>query len=187
MPAKRTSSRKPAPPPFKPQKTAYSPPDLCWEIVLSNPQTTAAHLRSWRWIWLLPQVARAFRAGLEQERWMRSMCADESKSLMMMMIWKSKANAIFALTASDMADVVCKVVRGVGWMKCRETHLMRCDTILQLALDKHGGTFKSINDAFLKRAEAKRMRKKNRPRKPRCFSSYYNTDCSDCDDNDDMF
>ena len=62
MPAKRSKLPKPSPP-FKPQKTTYSPPDLCWEIVLANPHT-AVHLASWRWMWLLPQTARAFRASI---------------------------------------------------------------------------------------------------------------------------
>lgn len=176
MPAKR-ASKKPEPfKPFTPQKTAYRPSDLCWEIILANHQT-AVHLACWRWMWLLPQVARAFRAGIEQEKWMKSMCENTQ-----IMIWKSKANALFALTARDMADVTCKVVscNGRGWKRCKEAHLMRRDTVLQLALDKHGGTFRKINDVFLKRADARRMRK--RPAKRRYFYIDSESDYSNYED-----
>ena len=151
MPVKRKPKPPPPPPPFKPQKTSYSPPDLCWDIILTNPNT-ADRLTSWRWVWLLPQVARAFRAALQPDQWM--MHTGHA------LLWKTKANALLALTAKDMASVDYTVVEGTGWYRRHETHLMRRDTLLQIALDKHGGTYKAINDVFLKRAEAKNMRKK---------------------------
>lgn len=140
--------------PFKPQKTAFQPPDICWEVVLANPHTAVA-LAQWRWLWLLPQVCRAFHDGVQPGRWVRTMCAADSRPT----IWKAKANALFALTPRDMANVKCTVVEGTGFMRYKETHLMRRDTVLELALAKHGGTYAAINSAFLKRVEAKEMRK----------------------------
>ena len=106
------------------------------------------------------------------------------------MIWKTKANDLFALTPRDMADVVCKVIDcGSGWRRRKEVHLMRRDTVLQLALDKHGGTYRAINDAFLKRAEARRLRNKRKrpPRVKKARYCYNDWDCSDysCDDDEE--
>jgi hypothetical protein len=146
-------------PPFHPQATAFQPPDTCWEAVLANHQPTlTVVLTEWRWLWLLPQVCRAFRRGLQPELCVRSMCAADGQPV----IWKSKANDLFALSRADLAGIESVVVRGAGWMRFKETHLMRRDTVLQLALAKHGGTYAAINGAFLKRAGAKERRKKGR-------------------------
>ena len=158
MPSAKRASRKrkasavcQAAPPFSPRKTGYSPPDLCWDIILSNPRA-AGVLSSWRWMWTLPQVSRAF--ALQRDLWVRWACACDTAPV----IWKSKANAIFALTARDMARVGYSVVYSPGWRGHKEIHLMRRAPLLQLALDKHGGTCQGVNAKFLKRAEASRRR-----------------------------
>ena len=51
---------------------------------------------------------------------------------------------------------------GTGWARYKETHLMRRDAVLQLALAKHGGTYAAINGAFLKRARAREERRRRR-------------------------
>ena len=51
----------------------HTPSHLCWEILLSNPCTAAA-LSSWRWILILAQVNRAFRALIQPDRWAEWMC-----------------------------------------------------------------------------------------------------------------
>ena len=75
----------------------------------------------------------------------------------MPMIWKKKANEIFALTAKDVDDVECRVVNGTGWMRYKETHLMKRKIVLQIALAKHGGSFDAINAAFVAR-KAKKLK-----------------------------
>lgn len=151
--SKKRKTTKPSRPlsPFRPQKTAFQPPHACWEVVLANPHT--AHILSkWRWLWLLPQVSSAFRAGLQQEIWLRSMCKLDIEPL----IWKAKANELFALTPNDFQHARCFVVCTRSY---RETHLMYRTTVLQLAFKKHGDSFRALNDAFLKRQEAKRKRR----------------------------
>ena len=140
--------------PFRPQTTAFQPLHTCWEVVLANPAILSV-LTEWRWLWLLPQVCRAFRHGLQPERCFRGMCAADVRPV----IWKSKANDLFALSRAALDHVECTVVAGVGCMRYKETHLMRRDTVLQLALAKHGDSFAAINAAFVKRA-AKRKAKK---------------------------
>jgi len=139
--------------PFRPQTTAFQPSHTCWEVVLANP-TILSVLTEWRWLWLLPQVCRAFRHGLQPERCFRGMCAADVRPV----IWKSKANDLFALSRVALDNVKCTVVTGVGCMRYKETHLMRRDAVLQLALAKHGDSFAAINAAFVKRA-AKKKRK----------------------------
>jgi hypothetical protein len=153
VPVKR---RKTAPkePSFRPQTTDFQPPCACWEVVLANP-TTLSVLTEWRWLWLLPQVCRAFRHGLQPERCFRGMCAADVRSV----IWKSKANDLFALSRGALANVECTVVAGVGWMRYKEVHLMRRDTVLQLALAKHGDSFAGINAAFIKRVAKGKAKK----------------------------
>jgi hypothetical protein len=156
MPAAKRASKKrrllaPVSPPFVPKRTGYSPPDLCWDIILSNPNV-ASTLSSWRWMWTLPQVARAF--ALQRDLWVRWACACDAAPV----IWKSKANALFALTARDMAKVGYSVVFAPGWSHHKEIHLMRRAPLLQLALDKHGGTCQGVNAKFLKRAAARERR-----------------------------
>ena len=146
-----------ATPPFRPQATAFQPPDTCWEAVLAN-QRALAVLAEWRWLWLLPQVCRAFRRGVQPELGVRSMCAADAGP----MIWKSKANDLFALGRADLAGIEHAVVMGTGWARYKETHLMRRDAVLQLALAKHGGTYAAINGAFLKRARAREERRRRR-------------------------
>jgi hypothetical protein len=150
------------PPPFHPAKTTFSPPHLCWEVILTNPKT-AATLSSWRWMWTLPQVCKVYRASMQMDRWINWTCVEDKTPT----IWKTKANELLALTVKDLEDVECRVVHGSGWKKRYETHLMRRDTLLQLALAKHGGTYKGINAVFLKKKEAKKKRKK--PCRRRCY------------------
>ena len=152
-PRRTKSARKSDPPPFRPKQTQFCPPELCWEVILANPHTAAA-LASWRWVWVLPQVSKAF--AVNKDSWIRWMCAADREPL----IWKTKANAVLALTAKDMQDVSCHVAQGTGRRRRYETHLMRRDVVLKLALGKHGGTYAGINAVFLKRADAKSKRKR---------------------------
>jgi hypothetical protein len=149
---RRTKNSRKTDPPFHPKHTQFCPPELCWDVILANPHT-ATTLASWRWIWVLPQVCKAF--VVNQDSWIQWMCAADRKPL----IWKTKANAVLALTAKDLQDVSCHVARKTGWRRRYETHLMRRDVVLKLALEKHNGTYAGINSVFLKRAEATKRRK----------------------------
>lgn len=150
-PVKRSKRKRVA---FKPQNSSFQPPHLCWEVILANPQTIAT-LKEWYWLWLLPQVCRAFKSGVQAEHWFRLMCASDIKPL----IWKGKANAVFALTRRDMESVKYTAIEGKGYMSYKEVHLMRRDTILGLALAKHGNSFAAINRAFQKRLEKRKKRR----------------------------
>ena len=129
--------------------------NTCWEVVLANP-TILSVLTEWRWLWLLPQVCRAFRHGLQPERCFRVMCAADVRPV----IWKSMANDLFALSCAALANVECTFV---GWIryknKRKKTYLMRRDTVLQLALAKHGDSFAAINAAFVNRAAKLKKRR----------------------------
>jgi hypothetical protein len=129
-----------------------TPPDLCWDMILGNP-CTARCLSSWRWMWTLPQVSKAFKAALDRDQWVRWACVDDLTPS----LWKSKANAMLALTAHDMRGAVRLVVTR-HWPRRRETHYMRRDELLRLALAKHGGTCDGINAVFLKRQGRRRRR-----------------------------
>ena len=103
-------------------------------------------------------------------------------------IWKSKANDLLALTAKDLQDVECSVVCGTGRSRYKETHLMHRQTLLQLALSKHGGNFCKINAVFLKKNAAAAVRKEknrcnnNRHRHNNNNDNYYDDDDDDYDD-----
>ena len=153
-------------PSFCPKPTEFSPPHLCWDVVLSN-QHTAATLSSWRWLWLLPQVCKAF--ALQPDSWLKWMCVADTVPK----IWKTKAGAVLALTAKDLQDVNYCKVHSSGWKRRHETHLMRRDSVLELALAKHGGTHAGINAVFWKRKEAKKKRKK---------TARYGRECSESDE-----
>ena len=135
---------------FIPSKTLHAPSHVCWEVVLSSP-CAAATLSSWKWIWMLRQVSRAFRTLVQPDRWVLWMCQNDARPC----IWKSKANDVLALTANDLKDVVFEVVCGVGRMRYKETHLMHRQALLKMALAKHGGTVARINAVFLKRNSKK--------------------------------
>jgi hypothetical protein len=137
---------------FRPRASGFSPPELCWDVVLANPQT-ARVLSSWRWMWTLPQVAKAF--ALQRDEWVRWACAGDPGPL----LWKAKANEVLALTARDLARVGHTVVYSMG-RYLYEVHLMRRAAALQLALDKHGGTCAGINGVFLKRRSARDRRRR---------------------------
>ena len=139
---------------FKPQKSSFQPPHACWEVILANPQTIAT-LKEWYWLWLLPQVCSAFKNGVQSEHWFRLMCASDTESL----IWKGKANALFALTRRDMYNMNYTAIKGKGYMSYKEVHLMRRDNILELALAKHGDSFAAIKQAFRKRLEKRKKRR----------------------------
>jgi hypothetical protein len=159
-PADAGAKKKKAPPPFSPIKTTLlntPQQQLCWDFILSNPATAAA-LSSWRWIWVLAQVNKAFRASVQADSWVKWMCVNDTKPS----IWKSKANDVLALTAKDLINVHCDVVCGTGCMRYKQTHLMHRHTVLQLALTKHGGSMSKINTVFLKKADAKMERGKKR-------------------------
>ena len=141
-------------PVIKPTTLIYS--HLYWDIILALPQT-AILLSSWRWVWVLSQVNKDFRAALMRTDWIKSMCALDRKPL----IWKKKANDLFALTADDMQHLECDVRCGTGFMRFKETHLMFRQAVLELGLAKHGGTFESINAVFLLRKQ--RRERRNRP------------------------
>jgi hypothetical protein len=139
--------------PFRPSKRGYAPPGLCWDVVLASP-AAAGVLSSLRWMWVLPQVARAFREALVPDQWAGWACAAEAVPP----LWKAKANELLALTARDMARVPRAVVVSWGVWGWHEVHLMRPALLLRLALDKHGGTCAGINAAFLKRRDARARR-----------------------------
>jgi hypothetical protein len=149
---KQTTSRKrkqPKPPPFAPQKTAFSACHVSWDVILSN-QGTAETLGSWRWLWTLAQVFGTLPHADEMMRWM---CFRDSRPV----IWKKKANELFALTPMDLMHVKIETIYN-AWGY--EVHLMYRPGVLQLALAKHGGSFAAINAAFLARKSRNAKRKK---------------------------
>jgi hypothetical protein len=139
---------------FIPAKTTRTPPALCWEIILSNPQT-AAHLAKWRWMWVLRQVNRLFNVTIQPAHWMHWQCENDALPV----IWKKKADEVFALTAKDLTGVELTVSIGKGMLYWKETHLMWRKKVLALALAKHGGTLDGINAIFLKRKRARLVRR----------------------------
>ena len=152
---KQPTSRKlkqPKPPPFAPQKTAFSAPHVCWDVVLSN-QGVAETLGSWKWLWTLAQVFGTLPHADEMMRWM---CARDRRPV----IWKKKANELFALTPMDLMCAKFESVMGNTWGRYHEVHLMYRADVLQLALAKHGGSFAAINAAFLARKSRNAKRKK---------------------------
>ena len=136
---------------FCPQKTAHVPQPLCWEIVLSNPQTGIV-LSKWRWIWVLRQVSRAFHDVIQPDRWIHWQCANDLRP----MIWKRKADEVLALTCKDLGNIKITVSKGAS--RYKETHLMWRKTVLELALTKHCGTFNGVNSVFLKRLARRSMK-----------------------------
>lgn len=153
---KQPNSRKlkqPKPPPFAPQKTAFSASHVSWYVILSN-QGTAETLGSWKWLWTLAQVFGTLPHADEMMRWM---CFRDRRP----MIWKKKANELFALTPMDLMHAQFETVYGNNaWGRSYEVHLMYRAGVLQVALSKHGGTFASINAAFLARKSRNAKRKK---------------------------
>jgi len=139
---------------FIPAKTTHAPAPLCWEIILSNPQA-AAHLAKWRWIWMLRQVSRLFNITIQPAHWMHWQCENDALPV----IWKKKADDVFALTAKDLTGVELTVSIGKGMLYWKETHLMWRKKVLALALAKHGGSLDGINAIFLKRKRARLVRR----------------------------
>ncbi len=138
---------------FIPQKTGFTAPHLCWEIVLSSQQTSAT-LGKWRWIWILAQVFGTRRLPVdEMVRWM---CLNDVYPL----IWKKKANELFALTAGDLSSIQYDVVASRHGRRSGEVHLMFRLDILNLAMEKPGGTVAAINQAFLTRRAKNSKRKR---------------------------
>ena len=152
MPRRR--STKPAEAAFAPQKTAFRAAHVCWDVVLCN-QHTAAALGSWRWLWTLAQVFGTLPHADQMMQWM---CLADRRPV----IWKKKANELFALTPADLMHTHFETVVGKTWR--REIHLLfRCDA-LKLAMEKHGSAFSAINAAFLARKHRNAKRKKPEPR-----------------------
>jgi hypothetical protein len=148
----RTAKQLP-PPPFAPQKTAFSASHICWTVVLSN-QGAAETLGSWKWLWTLAQVFGTLPHADDVMRWM---CLCDGRPV----IWKKKANELFALTPKDMMHAQVETVYGnSAWGRSYEVHLMFRADVLKLAMAKHGGTFAAINAAFLARKSRNAKRKK---------------------------
>jgi len=133
---------------------------LHWEIILSHQQTIVT-LSAWRWIWTLSQVNKAFQAALMRVDFLKAMCANDTKPL----IWKQKANDLFALTATQLQHIPCELHWGSGYMSFKETHLMHRSAVLELALAKHAGSFDTINTVFLRRKKQRESRKSYQTRK----------------------
>ena len=89
---------------------------------------------------------------------MRWMCRADRRPL----IWKAKANELFALTAADLARTRYETVMGLYWR--REVHLLFRGDVLKLAMEKHGGAFDALNAAFLARKQRNAKRKRRQPR-----------------------
>ena len=143
-----TSRKQPKPPPFAPQKTAFSPSHVSWDVVLAN-QVTAETLGSWKWLWTLAQVFGTLPHADEMMRWM---CSRDRRPV----ISKKTAGELFALTPNHyMFETVYDPWAG-NYILYR---MYRID-VLRLALSKHGGTFASINAAFIARKTRNAKRKK---------------------------
>ena len=143
------------PPPFAPQKTDFKASHVCWDVVLSN-QCVAETLGSWKWLRTLAQVFGTLPHADEMMRWM---CLRDQRPV----IWKKKANELFALTPKDLmhANLKFETVYGNNaWGRSYEVHLMFRIDVLKLALSTHGGTFAAINAAFLARKCRNAKRKK---------------------------
>ena len=136
---------------------AYS--QVCWDVILMQ-QQTAVTLASWRWIWTLSQVNKGFRAALMRTDWIKSMCAFDKRP----MIWKTKANDLFALNPSELNGIEVEVQCGTGCLRYKEVHLMYRMAVLELALSKHGGAFEGINAVFLLRRKRRESRVMKRDR-----------------------
>jgi hypothetical protein len=100
-------------------------------------------------------VNKGFNAAIAMRTdWIKSMCAFDQRYL----IWKQKANDLFALTADDLSHIQIDPRRPYGFMSYKQVHLMNRQDVLQLALAKHG-TFEAINATFLSRKEKRGRRK----------------------------
>ena len=155
-----------APPPFAPQKTDFRASHVSWDVILSN-QATAETLGGWKWLWTLAQVFGTLPHADEMMRWM---CVADRRPL----IWKKKANELFALTPVDLMHAHVETVYGSNaWGRSYEVHLMCRADIIKLALAKHGGNFSGINAAFLARKSRNAKRKR-----PQCRRVVYSDD--DC-------
>jgi hypothetical protein len=147
------------PPPFAPQKTDFKASHICWDVVLSN-QCVAETLCSWKWLRTLAQVFGTLPHADDMMRWM---CLRDQRPV----IWKKKANELFALTPKDLmhANLNFETVYGKKhwtktWGRRYEVHLMFRADVLKLALSTHGGTFAAINAAFLARKSRNAKRKR---------------------------
>lgn len=110
-----------------------APDDVCFEAMLNN-AAAAACLRSWRWMFVLPQVCRAWRAAFNPNAWMRWACEEDP----MPMIWKAKAMQLFGLARHEI-DALPFRRRVYGCWRNKEVHLLERRRVLQLAMAKHGG------------------------------------------------
>jgi len=158
--AKTPSSSASVPPKPKPKppssSSSFVAPLTCWDIVLGTHRAWAPKvLGSWRWIFTLSCVSKAFALALRPLRTelMRRMALSGDG------ICKSQANALFGLTPTALRGLKYKSVSLSG-MPWRQTmHLMSRETVLGLAARRHGQSFEEINLAFLGRSEKlKRLR-----------------------------
>ena len=145
----RKHPRPPPPPPFVPQKTAFAPSHVCWDVIRSN-QHAAAALGSWKWLSTLAQVFGRLPDADQMAKWM---CVGDRRPV----IWKKKANELFALTAKDLFNVRFETV--YGSRSSYEVHLMYRSDVLKLALEKHGGSLAGVNHAFAERRKRNAKRK----------------------------
>lgn len=135
--------RKEKPVVFKPAQTGFRAPDVCFEVVLNN-MAAAAWLRSWRWLFLLPQVCHAWRAAFNPNEWIHWACIKDSERL----IWKAKAMHLFRLTRQELEDLPFERKEYGGHRYTKEVHLLHRRHVLHLAMAKHGNSVAAIAAAF---------------------------------------
>ena len=156
-----------------PKKTAFRASHVCWDVVLSN-QHAAVALGSWSWLWKLGQVFGTLPHADQMMKWM---CAADSRPV----IWKKKANELFALTPQDLLPLHFETVLGNSWRQSYEVHLLFRSDVLKVALEKHGGSFAGINAAFIARKcrNAKRKRPERHHHSQSRRICYYDSDNGD--------
>jgi hypothetical protein len=81
------------------KRSHFSPTHATWEVVLSNDSLYAV-LREWRWLWVLPQVCRAFAEAIRPFRThiMRVMCDGRKEEPPI--LWRTKVRDLFGIAAT---------------------------------------------------------------------------------------
>ena len=181
VPKRKVERKKKEPPRFVASNTGFAPPQACWDCILPTYRAWVPVLPSWKWVFVLSAVSKAFADAL---RPLRTEIARIMASVNTRGICKSKANELFALTLAELKPLPFSEVALAGYSRRqpRVMHLLSRSAVLELAFGKHGASFESLNAAFLaRRARIKRLREAwsengGRSQKRRCWDDSSDSD-----------
>ena len=121
-------------------------PTIICEIILNNDEMWGRTLTSWRWLWVLPQVCKAFRNAIRPRRTqlMQLMCANPWSQC----INKRQARELFGLTKLEGVPYTVEHIGFEIHHMCRSGVLLRAMTKKRRGEIETTGTFEAINALF---------------------------------------